>query len=304
MAARNVTITCTQEAGPSDPAVVKIDYSFSGGVDEPNRVRAFALDVSVDSGATIDAISDYVTGESSQHSGRGYGIFPGSIDLTDPENPGWGDPVAPASDRGASGTGLGTDRVILEMGSLYAGGDPNAPASSGTLCRLSVGGNGAETATMTINGESIRGGEKGVVLEEPPGDAPDSINLPTNCPLDFGGVQECMMEDHPDYGAWETAGKPDCWCYLRQCRGDGNGVWEGPLPVASQDLDAFRLAFNNHFSLFAANPVWWCSDYDHVWEGPLPVASGDLGILRTYLNEHFSLVPECDGTYINFWITP
>ena len=300
MAARTVTVTCATDG--EDPGVVRIDYSFSGGPGEPNRVRAFALHVSVDVG-TIDAISDYKEGESSQHGTKGYGIFPGSIDLTDPENPDWNDPVAPDEDRGAEGTGLGTDTVILEMGSLYAGGDPNAPPASGTLCRLTV----SDGCWMTIDEEqSVRGG---IVLENPPGDEPDSTNLPSQCE-----IKVYCFPDTPDYAAQYAdyleykqynaiPARVDCWCAddptncinppcVFQCDGDANGDTEG--------LAKYRV-YGNDLALLLANwkkkitdpTIDPCADFDHDSEGlaKYRVYGNDLAILLANWKKKDSALP-------------
>lgn len=238
MAVTDVTVSCEDEGDK----VAKIDYSYSGD----GRVRAFALKVSVDVG-TIDAISDYKTGESSQYApGLGYGIFPGSINLDDPENPQWNDPVAPEEDRGAEGTGIGTNTVILEMGSLYAGGEPNAPPATGTLCRLTV----SDGCTMTIEEEYLVRG--GVVLEDPPGAAPDTLIL-TGCPI----------EDIVN-----------CWDNVGQCAGQGNGDGTCNGSINLGDLVALKAAWGQ------SGPPWvpphCCSDYNHSGS----VNLGDLVILK------------------------
>jgi hypothetical protein len=84
--------------------VVAIDYSS----DEAELVRAFALDIIVDSG-TIDAISDFKVGDDN----NGYGIFPGNfstfitVDPMTGEVSNWGvagySPVADGNDPGALG---------------------------------------------------------------------------------------------------------------------------------------------------------------------------------------------------------
>jgi hypothetical protein len=172
-----VTITCSHEGS----GVVSIDYVVSG---EAAKVRAFALDVSVDSNATITAVSDYDTGE-----GNVYGIFPGTIDLTDPNDPEWNTPVAPNTDPGAEGTGIGTGRVILEMGSLY---EPNlsGPSDSGNLCKFTVDA----SCDVTIVVETTRGG---VVLENG-----------TSVSIVSAG---CTVN---------IATAPDCWYSTTQCHGD------------------------------------------------------------------------------------
>lgn len=49
----------------------------------------------------------------------------------------------------------------------------------------------------------------------------------------YGGTNEasmspgCFPGDHPDYDEWVRVGRPECWCYPRQCHGDADGKYEG-----------------------------------------------------------------------------
>jgi hypothetical protein len=125
---------------------VSIDYNTVPG---PN-ISAFALKISVDAG-TITDVCDYHTGESVTGS-KGYGIFPGTIAIdsngtvTD-----YGTPVAPNSDPGASGTGLDTNMIIVELGSLYE--DGNQPPKTGTLLVIEV----SSDCNVCVDAEPLRG---------------------------------------------------------------------------------------------------------------------------------------------------
>lgn len=214
-----VVITCNDE----DNGVVSISYNAST---ETELVRAFALDVSVDSGATIEAIdgNSFSGGE-----GNKYGIFPGTIDLTDPNNPDWNSPIAPSTDPGAEGTGLGTNRVILEMGSLY---DPDVyagPATSGQLCKLQL--DLTSDCNVAIVVEPTRGG---IVMED--GSTPSVTS---------GG---CSIS-----GAQPV---PPCWLWLGQCHGDTVG---DDLTIDLSDFQAFKAAFGYDYPNANYDP---CADYD------------------------------------------
>ena len=232
IANRVVTVTATNEGD----AVVRLDYSFTATEGEPNRIRAFALEVSVDAG-TFDAISDYKEGESSQYSGKGYGIFPGSIDLTNPEVPVWNDPVAPDTDRGAEDTGLGTDTVILEMGSLYAGSDANAPPSSGTLCKLQIVDCGMGATLSIAVEDAVRGG---IVLENPPGDSPEDVTL-----------TGCLVDCQPP---------PTCWD-ATECPGQslGDATCDGGINFA----DLFKIK-NSWLKSYGQAGYNCCANFDHI----------------------------------------
>ncbi|MHC4498101.1 MAG: GEVED domain-containing protein [Planctomycetota bacterium] len=114
------------------------------------------------------------------------------------------------------------------------------------------------------------------------------------------GPQDCLSITAPEYADWVSLGKPDCWCYRRQCRGDIDGIQTGPFHVAIPDLALFKLCFNQ----FVLPPGCECADLDHMQTGPFRVAIPDLGIFKTYFNQF--VVPQCDqipiytGPY-NFW---
>lgn len=116
------------------------------------NVSGFALKVTATDG-TIEDVTNYHVGESAAE--KGYGIFPGTIDINDAgEVEAYGSPVAPSTAPGADGTGIGTDTVILEMGALYV--DNNAPDLSGTLCSVIVS---EGTTELCVDADTpLRGG--------------------------------------------------------------------------------------------------------------------------------------------------
>jgi len=159
------TITAVKEGAVFTAAdgnkvqTVRIDYS--GDV----NVRAFALDINVATGPVFRGIRGFKTGESNAVS-KGYGIFPGRFrDYIVVTGPNWADtnynPVAPSGDPGASGTGLDTNHIVVEMGTLYAG-DANRPVLSGTLFRIDVNNRGLlGTFNLAIAANALRGGVVG-----------------------------------------------------------------------------------------------------------------------------------------------
>ena len=159
------TITAVKEGAVFTAAdgnkvqTVRIDYS--GDV----NVRAFALDINVAPGPVFRGVRGFKTGESNAVS-KGYGIFPGRFrDYIVVTGPNWADtnynPVAPSGDPGASGTGLDTNHIVVEMGTLYAG-DANRPVLSGTLFRIDVNNRGLlGTFNLAIAANALRGGVVG-----------------------------------------------------------------------------------------------------------------------------------------------
>jgi hypothetical protein len=138
------------------------EFSYDAS-DEPTLVRAFALDITVNNGATIESIFDYKVGLSTA-ANPGYGIFPGSI-LIDEETGAvidWGTPIG-SGDYPYTLPGLGTYGITVEMGSFYVGLD-NAPLVSDTLFKITIDWNNASAVDVDIALNTIRGG---IVMEDP-----------------------------------------------------------------------------------------------------------------------------------------
>ena len=117
---------------------VTISYDANGA----GNIRAFALNIEVDSGATIEAIGGLNTQ---------YNIYPGSIIIVDGEVNDVGTPVADAAAYPGTGTlgGLGTAGITIEMGSLEVSGD-----ATGALCTLTVVGD----CNVAMTENAARGG--------------------------------------------------------------------------------------------------------------------------------------------------
>ena len=201
--------------------VVEVNY-----VADTNVVRAFAFDISVDNGQTIDDINNFIAGES-ETGNIGYGIFPGNFRdylTVDGGDPCWADgnytPVAPSGDPGAQG-GIGTGGATVEMGSLYV--DSNGPGSSGVLFYITVSGN----CTVSMSANATRGGG----VDEDGGQIMTTF-LPERVTIPF-----------------------HCWDYSTQCHGDA----DGDCDVDTADWPAFRDSFLKVYPDPAYNI---CADYN------------------------------------------
>ena len=285
-----VTITAIDLGG----GLVAIDYSS----DDPVLVRAFALDISVDTG-TITDISDFKIGVDN----NGYGIFPANFSryiIVDPSTGEVSDwtvdsytPVADGNDPGALG-GLGTSGITIEMGSLY---ETHAPAKQGRLCTVTC----SETCNLSVTPNAIRGN---VVLEDA-SEAALNLNGATNVPVTIAEtaafaplahVNPCYTGPHPDQ--WEAVGKPGCWCASinpRQCHGDIDGRSEGQENywVSFNDLAILTEAFNKPLESLSGNQI--CADLDHLAEGPnqYRVSTNDLAILVASYKVAGGPAPDC-----------
>ncbi len=111
----------------------------------------------------------------------------------------------------------------------------------------------------------------------------------------------CLDETDPEYPDWVEWGRPECWCYSRQCRGDADGMKTGPFWVAVPDLWALQAAFNKMDIVLATIPNGICADFDHTKTGPFRVAVPDLNIFRQYFNKLESYVPDCYPCWIYPW---
>lgn len=301
-----VDITCEQ----TDTNEVTVSYAvdYPPGEDA-NKIRALALDITLDNDANIIDVNDNVNGD--------YTIFPGTMVISDGEIDDEGQAVADPNDHPDTQSGLDSNGITIEMGGLWSPPNddgPNSPPSAGVLLKFYVD----KSCCVTITQNDARGG---VVLTD------ETAEIDYNAPgvgevpcYPVTVVTDCLIGGNADngvpgseYASWVTLGKPDCWCYCRQCRGDIDGIKSGPFYVQALDLALFRLAFNKR-TLPAGGE---CSDLNHIKSGPFYVQALDLNIFRRYFNKRTG-VPDCDqadatnpvypgvvytGPY-NFWCDP
>jgi hypothetical protein len=243
-----VTVSCEQVP---DTNQILVKY-----VSDANLPRAFGLDITVDSGATIGTI---VSGSTSSY----FWVYPGTIDINDItgdiDNP--GTPVAPSDDPCALG-GLGTSGMTIEMGSLYDPCDaqhPTGPSTTENLLKFTV----SSDCNITIAGNSARGN---VVLENT--DEADATY--TGCAF----VGDCFPSSDPKYGQWVTQHKPKSWCCDAQWLGDATG--DGKCNVL--DLYAVKRAYGTTFATGpwgTGNGAYNCAaDFNHT---------GNVNVLDLYV---------------------
>ena len=170
-----LTISCEGDANGS--GVVTVSYSGGDAQDPP---RAFALDIQLDSGATI--VVDSTNADDSN-----FTTYPGTIVIEDGNVTDEGTPVADPCDHQDTGDGEGTDNMTTEQGSLYD--DPNdQPGTSGLLVSFTVSGD----CNVSITSNVIRGK---VVLE-----SGASVDLSTSCEVDVDDDPTCWSYDCFDCG--------------------------------------------------------------------------------------------------------
>jgi len=158
-----VTVDITLRAG-DDVNQVEVWYDVTDPeltCPDGNRPRAFGLNITTQCDANIIDINVPFEGECDDVN-KGYGIFPGTISIVDDEVTGWGSPIAPDDDPGAEGTGLDTNTIIVEMGSLYTGA--NCPDPCAMLFYITV----ELDCNVCVTGDAARTGgspAQGVILE-------------------------------------------------------------------------------------------------------------------------------------------
>ena len=258
-----------------------IDYSGT------ERVRAFALDITVDAG-TIEALSGFVVGDDNS----GYGIFPANFSRyinVDPLTGAVSDwtpqgytPVADANDPGALG-GIGTSGITIEMGSLY---DTKAPPLQGRLCVITV----SEACKVTVAANATRGN---VVLENASQatlDLTGATNISVAATAVAAGHAGAPRLTAAQTEEWQALGKPACWLASinpRQCRGDADGTSQGSQKfwVSTNDLDILIAAWNKTYDEIKDKKIGdvplICADFDHHAQGTtnFRVSTNDLDIL-------------------------
>jgi len=284
-----VTVTARQIGLPIKAGVncstCEVNYVCSAG----EKVRAFALEVTVSGAYTITAIKDFNVGESNKvysgfPQGRGYGIFPGKFrDVINAADPNWGadpnyNPIAPVTDADAAGTGLGTNKIICELGSLYVG-DLNAPYSASPLFRFDILGAPGTTTNIAVAANATRGG---VVLED--GTTVTATFVGQNG-AGFPELFPCSGNFASQYNEYLACFKPKCWVaqglatdanWRTQCWGDADGKFEGPVTkyrVLSSDYTKLVQAWGKKATQLRAgmgtDGNWMCADFDHKYEGPV-----------------------------------
>ena len=262
---------------------VEVNYVCSAS----EKIRAFALEVNVDSNFYIAGIWDYNRGESNKapNTRAGFGIFPGKFrDWIDPANPNWSDPnytpVAPATDTDANGTGIGKKKIIVELGSLYVG-DLNRPPSSGVLFKLIVDPNkfGVSECNLNIAVNATRGG----VVKEDGNTVVPSLPGNNTIKVRYTKCFPCWTPYDTQYTNWTSVLEPNCWCgqyqytttdvnWRTQCKGDSDGKGEGTYKyrVFSSDFTRMKHSYGLRWTQMRANPdgnVTVCADTDHLGEG-------------------------------------
>jgi len=212
---------------------------------------------------------------------------------------GEGHPLADPCNPGVLSVTTDIDYFSVCFGVLDNTGNQGAgPATASPLIEIPMDLGSDPCVYIVVDEDNLRGGVAG-------------SQLTTNLPIIVKVVApaapaDCVKGTATFYGDWVTYGKPDCWCYRRQCRGDAdNGQQFGVLWVYSNDLGIFLSAYAQP----SLPPGGICADFDRAAQfGVLRVYSNDLSIFLTYYAQ--PTVPCCDNNQdcvldasddYNFW---
>lgn len=221
----------------------------------------------------------------------------------DPYNLGEGHPIADPAGPGALDATAGVTELSLCMGALdetenQLPGDPD-----GVVATLTYTGSG----NLTIAADTLRGPGSGVVGSELPSNLSDGGIVVIENVGD--GIVECIKADSPLYQPWSDWGKPDCWCYARNCKGDADGKKIGDYWVQGEDLNALIASYFKVDVDLPAGGI--CADFDHKKIGDYRVQGEDLNLLIEYYFDLEGDIPECpkdwdgvNGDDYNDWKTP
>jgi hypothetical protein len=285
MAAVNFTAT---DAGNSK---LQIAYTTTDG-DLP---RGVALRISLSDGAVVD-LAATAAAKSWDPAFNAFPDYAYSYPLG--YQVGDGHPLASPNEAGvltADASDFSISMEVLDQtGQAMAG-----PASSANLITIQLNKEDTRKTTVRIFGDNLRGPASGVV-----GDGVLTSNLPITVQMgnDCGlGCLRCTAPEYPDWVAW---GKPVCWCYPYQCRGDIDGRSALGKRVTLADLNLFKRAFNQSEMWIKLVPNGICADFNHRSSLGKRVTLADLNEFKKYFNVAESSIPPCDMSNFNFWISP
>jgi hypothetical protein len=278
LAAVDITVSHVQ-----DTNVVTIGFDATG---ETNFVRAFGLDVTLSNDANVVS----ATGLSAD-----YWVYPGTIQIAADGTISFIGSIAAEYGDLPGDTLVGPpdgNGVTLEAASLYAPvghPSPNEPNKAHDLVELIID----KDCLLCISANVSRAGATGVVMENP--DEVVTVNYPVCIEVNVPeGEVECYKNPlNADYAEWDAVGKPNCWCYTRQCHGDadnamGGGPKTGYYAVGPGDLNiliAGWLVLEPGFGPgIGSIPNGICADFAHDQGGGpktgyYRVGPSDLNIL-------------------------
>lgn len=288
-----VNITAVDATGGK----LQIAYTTTDG-DLP---RGVALRISLSNGAVVDTTAPVVVDPA----------FNAFIDwaYSNPLNyaVGDGNPLAKFDMAGA----LDADAAdfSVSMGVLDPTGNQGAgPASTTNLITIQLKSIPLDGTNVTISGDTLRGPASGVVGSVLTSNLPITVKV-------LGG-EEAIKSTAPIYADWVKFGKPACWAYARNCRGDADGKTQGSVitgfwHVGTNDLSILVSAWQvKGDAAIMAIPNGICADFNRDQQGSAitgywRVGTNDLNKLVANWQVKQPNVPDCmDTGHYNFFLVP
>jgi hypothetical protein len=135
--------------------------------------------------------------------------------------------------------------------------------------------------------------------------AKDATRVSDYSTPDSGYLTECYPNTVPAKKTrWVTLGRPDCWCYARNCKGDADGLSSGKSPtgpywVSNNDLNILKSGWSKLDAALAGNQP--CADFDRATSGKSPtgpygVSNNDLNILKSNWSIVNGPAPGCEAS--------
>lgn len=301
-------VTVSVAEGTADDQIAELSIAIDGGA----VVRGAAVKVTI-SGAELAAIADVTDVMAGFNAYIDYyysnSDFLGSLP-DETALPGTG--AHPLADPDAAGVlaTLPATTFVISLGALDNSGNQGGITAGGLLAKVKLSNFAGSSAQVCIEADALRGGIVG-----------DNLGTVTvsGC-ADIASIpQECVKSTAPFYADWVAFGKPDCWCYQRNCRGDINGTREGNavtgyIWVYTQDLPTFLAAYGvkeppkGPGVATITNGI--CADlnrsregnavtgYIRVYTQDLPIFLANYGVKEPPKGPG---VPVCDSANYNFW---
>jgi hypothetical protein len=128
-------------------------------------------------------------------------------------------------------------------------------------------------------------------------------------------TREAVKSSATFYATWADFGRPPCWAFQRNCRGDadglGSGIGANKIWVNSTDLNILAAGFNKNVATLKTSSYGGvpsiCADNDRLGSGiganKIWVNSTDLNRLAILaFNQRPVNVPVCDAAWqSNYW---
>lgn len=129
-----------------------------------------------------------------------------------------------------------------------------------------------------------------IVAQNPPG----GTVVPDGTVLDINVVSYPIKQTAWFYNNWQSRGRPACWAYPRQCRGDADGKKQLQYWVGTNDFNLYKSCQGKLES--AMPPGCICADFSHSKNLQYWVGNNDLNIYKSFQGKLWSSVPLCGDT--------